>query len=171
MDYYIRRVEERDLVGLVEILTHEVLNDVNNFDFDPPQLDTIAKKWKLGSEKYPWLVAVDPNENDFVLGFAMSGVYRDKQAYQWTTESTVYIRPEYHRKGIAKALYHELLVRLRALGLHTVIACITVSNEVSIKFHESLGFQKTGEIPMAGFKFDKWHSIGFWIKILEVEVK
>jgi phosphinothricin acetyltransferase len=164
MDYVLRPVEEKDIQGILAILIPEVLHHTNNFDWDAPTYEKVLTRWQTGSATYPWFacIATNPNGEEIVAGYAMAGPFRDKQSYAWTAETTVYVHPDHHRKGIASTLYQHLLEALRKRQIFTAIACITMGNEGSIVLHENLGFRKTGEISKAGYKFNRWLDIGFW---------
>ena len=151
--------------GITAILKVEVEYHTNNFDWVAPTEDAIVEKIKHITKRYPWYVAVmDGPEGEQVAGFAYGSAFRDKASYAWTAETTIYLAHAFHGRGIASPLYTTLLDALKAQGIRTLIACITMGNEASIKFHERLGFIYTGGIPRAGFKFDKALDIGFWVK-------
>ena len=85
-----------------------------------------------------------------------------RAAYRWTVESTIYVDPAEHRRGIGDALYAELLDRLRGLGFHSAVAVIALPNDPSVRLHERHGFAHVGHLGEAGFKHDAWHDVGFW---------
>lgn len=153
------------LPAITDILKQEVLHHTNNFDWEAPTQEVVEARVKAISAKYPYWVALVPDEHgvDQVAGMAYASSFRDKASYYLTVESTIYLHPNYQGKGVARPLYLHLLNSLKAQGLVTVVACITLENEVSIKFHERLGFLKTGEVPKAGTKFSRWLDIGFWV--------
>lgn len=168
--YQLRPVNSSDLEQILGILIPEVQHFTNNFDWSPPTLEAITDKWVKGSKRYPWLACItEVNGVEVLAGYAYASSFRDKDSYFLTVETTVYVHPEHHRKGIASALYVELLARLKAMQIKTAIACITMGNEASVKLHEELGFVKTGEIPAAGYKFGRWLDIGFWTLFLQDE--
>ncbi len=108
---------------------------------------------------FPWLTA--ELDGDFA-GYAKSGTWRARDAYARTAEVTVYVEPALHRNGIGRALYSELLARLKHAGFHTAIGGITLPNDKSVALHESFGFVHVGTCREVGRKFDRWHDVGFW---------
>ena len=87
---------------------------------------------------------------------------RDRAAYQWSVEVSVYVDAAHHRSGIARALYTELFRRLVRQGFHTAHAGIALPNPASVSFHESMGFVPIGVYLSVGFKRGAWHDVGWW---------
>ena len=115
--------------------------------------------WEGSRERYPWLAA---EVGGAFAGYAKSGVWRERDAYRLTVETTVYVLPRLARRGVGRALMVELLGRLRSAGFHMAIAGVTLPNEGSVGLHESLGFERVGAFPEVGRKFDRWWDVGFW---------
>ncbi|WP_297625094.1 GNAT family N-acetyltransferase [Nocardia sp.] len=91
-----------------------------------------------------------------VAGYASYGQFRPKSGYRFSVENSVYVAEQFHRRGVAKALMVELLVRARRGGVHTMIAAIESSNTISVTLHEKFGFQVVGQLPEVGHKFGRW---------------
>jgi len=85
-----------------------------------------------------------------------------RDAYRWTPESGVYVRDEFRGRGIGRRLYERLIAVLRVQGFRSVVAGITLPNDVSVRLHERLGFEPCGVIRDAGCKHGTWHDVGFW---------
>jgi phosphinothricin acetyltransferase len=115
------------------------------------------------TEKYPWLVA---EENGKILGYAYASSYRERKAYQWSCECSVYLAPESRKKGIAKQLYTELFRILTNQGLRNVYAVITLPNHDSQHFHASCGFEHLGIFRNVGYKLGAWHDVLWMVKTL-----
>lgn len=98
-----------------------------------------------------------------VIGYAYASSFRDREAYQFTVETTVYVESDFQRQGVGYELMQHLLLRLSKLGYHAAVAGISLPNPGSIALHEQLGFRRAGVLPQVGRKFDAWHDIGFWI--------
>lgn len=105
----------------------------------------------------PVLVAEDSRTGE-VVGFASLTLFSDKTGYRFTRENTVIIRPDYHRRGIGRALLAALIEEARSEGLRLIVALVTSTNEGSIRLHESLGYSVMGTLHNAGHKFGQWHS-------------
>ncbi|MDY7110609.1 MAG: N-acetyltransferase family protein, partial [Planctomycetota bacterium] len=104
-----------------------------------------------------------------VVGFAKAAPYHGRCAYAYAVEITVYVHPDYHGRGIGKALYGRLLSTLKAQGYHAVIAAIAQPNPISVKLHESSGLWHAGTFRGIGRKFGHWHDVGYWYATLHGE--
>ena len=107
----------------------------------------------------PWLVAECEGR---VAGYAYATRWRARHAYRFAAESTVYLAHDRMGRGLGTALYTELVRRLRAQSLHTVIGGIALPNDASIALHERLGFRKVAHFEQVGFKHDRWIDVGYW---------
>ncbi len=154
-----RSAIEDDLVRVREIVNHYIEHSVFNFRTEPQSIDEVRALWAQRHQQFPWLVAV---VDDRVVGAAYAGPWNERAAYRWTVESTIYVDPAAHRRGIGDALYTELLDRLRRQGFHSAVAVIALPNDPSVRLHERHGFARVGHLREAGFKHDAWHDVGFW---------
>lgn len=123
----------------------------------------MAQKVNAVSPRYPFLVL---EEQQKVIGFAYATAFKDKTAYRYTVESTIYLHPNAIGGGYGKILYQELLSNLQHQGIQKVIACITLPNPSSVALHQQLGFTAVGKFPEIGFKNNQWLDIGYWLKNL-----
>jgi phosphinothricin acetyltransferase len=115
---------------------------------------------------FPWLVAAG-GEGGPVLGFAKAARWKGRCAYNWSAETTVYIHPDHHGRGLGTALYGRLIRILTAQGYRTLLGGITVPNPASVRLHESLGFRRVALLEQVGWKFDRWHDVGYWELLLQ----
>jgi len=65
-------------------------------------------------------------------------------------------------KQIGKKMYSELIQQLKTAKYHVLIGGLTLPNDASVKLHEGFGFEKVAHFKEVGYKFDKWHDVGFW---------
>jgi phosphinothricin acetyltransferase len=152
-----------------------VVNSTCNFAIEPESLEAWRADWEVTHEMYPWFVAVEPphpqplsqGERGATVGFAKATPYHGRCAYSYAVEITVYVHPDYHGRGIGKALYGRLLSTLKAQGYHAVIAAIAQPNPVSVNLHESLGLSHAGTFRQVGQKFGRWHDVGYWYATLQ----
>lgn len=140
------------------------MNTAANFAIEPETLEEWQETWNKTHEFYPYFVAV---EDQRVIGFAKASPWKGRCAYAYTAEVTVYVQPNHHRKGIGKALYKKLIGCLEAQGYHTLLGGITQPNVASVKLHESLGFKQVALFEHIGWKFEKWHDVGYWELVLQ----
>jgi len=154
--FSIRLIAENDVQEVLEIYKPYVINTFVSFEYDVPSADEFLLRVQNNISEYPWLICLHGNK---IIGYAYASKYRYRTAYQWSCESTVYLLPEYHRKGIAGILYETLFSLLRLQGFFNVYAVISLPNEKSVGFHQSFGFKKIGIYKKVGYKFNKWHDV------------
>ena len=156
----IRNVSSRDAKAIVDIYNEYLVNSVATFETEPLRAGTsklrlvdLAGRIAGISASYPYLVYVDHDE---VVGYCYAHAWKEKAAYKYTLETTVYLSPRYKGKGIGRQLMERLIEEFRAGGYHALIACITEGNEASCSLHEKLGFKKVSHFEKVGLKFERW---------------
>lgn len=154
--YSIRDATVTDLPHVREIYNHYVLNSTVTFDEKPMTLADFKRKFaKVQEKKMPFLVAENPAGQ--LLGYAYVYPWKEKAAYRYTVENSIYLGPASTGKGLGKALLAELIDRSRAAGLKEIIAVIADKGaEASIAMHENFGFKEIGHMGKVGFKFGRW---------------
>jgi phosphinothricin acetyltransferase len=160
----LRLVQVKDIPQILEIYRPFVLQTATSFETEVPSPEAFETRVQHYASLAPWLVAVRGEE---VLGYAYSTAHRSRGAYRWTQETTVYVRPDQQRQGIARLLYEKLLVLLQLMGYTKALAVITLPNAPSILFHQHLGFQHIGEMKNIGYKLGQWHTTSWWDKDLQ----
>ncbi|HEY8589417.1 MAG TPA: GNAT family N-acetyltransferase [Naasia sp.] len=154
--YEIRDATARDLPDVREIYNYYVINSVVTFDEDAMTLREWRAKFaylhKLGM---PFLVAMSPSGQ--VLGYALVSPWKQKRAYRYTVENSIYIRPAATGKGLGDALLAALIDRSKQAGLKEILAVIADKGaEGSLRLHEKYGFTEIGRMGRVGYKFDRW---------------
>ncbi|MCU1438660.1 MAG: N-acetyltransferase family protein [Naasia sp.] len=154
--FTIRDAAPRDLPDIREIYNYYVINSVVTFDEDAMTLrEWRAKFAYLGKLGMPFLVAVSPS--DQVLGYALVSPWKQKRAYRYTVENSIYIRPAATGKGLGNALLADLIDRSKQAGLKEILAVIADKGaEGSLRLHEKFGFTEIGRMGRVGYKFDRW---------------
>jgi L-amino acid N-acyltransferase YncA len=147
-------------VGPANALVNEVIAEsAIHFSYSPASDEEFRRSWLAGRAAFPWLAAeVDGR----FAGYCKAGPWRERDAYRFTVETGIYIVRAFRGRGVGKALYAALFDRLRAAGVHAVIAGVTLPNDASVRLHESVGFRYVGTFAEVGWKFDQWHDVGFW---------
>jgi phosphinothricin acetyltransferase len=115
---------------------------------------------KVFAEGLPWLVATEGN--DKIVGYAYSTPWRERSAYRFTVEISVYLSDQSMGKGIGTALYQRLFEKLKRKGVHSVIGGITLPNPASIALHEKFSMKQVAHFKQVGFKFVQWQDVGYW---------
>jgi phosphinothricin acetyltransferase len=155
----IRDARSEDFVRLAAITNHYIETSSIHFAYEPVSVDHLRALWDRTRERYPWLVA---EVDGTVVGYAKAGTWRDRDAYQWTTEIGLYVDGTHHRRGVGRALYDGLLDQLSARGFRSAIAGITLPNDPSRAFHLAFGFVSVGTVRDAGYKQGAWHDVEFF---------
>jgi phosphinothricin acetyltransferase len=156
MTLLLREATAADLAAITAIYAHHVLHGTGTFEETPPaESEMAARMDKVRAAGCPWLVAEDPA--GLVIGFGYFAPFRERSAYRFTVEDSVYVRDDIRGQGVGKALVAELIARAEAKGLRQMIAVIGDSENVgSIGLHISLGFRQAGVLRAAGMKFGRW---------------
>jgi len=155
----VRLATPSDLPAILAISNQAVLNTAANFAIEPETPDTWRADYDETHEMFPWLVADDAGQ---VVGFAKAGPWKGRCAYEWTAETTVYVMADQQGKRIGTALYARLVETLRAQGYRTLLGGITQPNAASVRLHEALGYRKVAMLEGVGWKFERWHDVGYW---------
>jgi len=155
-EYALRDARPADLPAVREIYNYYVANSTVTFDEDAMSL----KEWKskfayLAKLGMPFIVAESPSGQ--LLGYALVSPWKQKRAYRFTVENSIYLGPAASGKGLGRVLLGELIARSKAAGLKEMIAVIADQGaEASIALHERFGFVEIGRMGRVGFKFDRW---------------
>lgn len=151
----IRPIEISDAEKVLEIYRPFIENTNITFEYTVPNLNEWKERIYTVSKQFPWLVADLDGE---ILGYAYAAKHRDRIAYSWCCEASVYLSDKAQGKGLAKILYEKLFEILKIQGYINVYAILTSPNPKSEKFHENFGFNNVGRFYKAGFKLGEWHN-------------
>ena len=151
----IRDAAEADIPAMQAIYAHHVLTGTGTFDEQPPSVEELREKFlKVVEHGWSWLVATDATG---VLGYANYTQFRDRSAYRYCVEDSIYVRDDVRGQGVGKALVAALIEHATAHGMRQMIAVIGDSeNAGSIGVHASLGFHMVGTLKAVGVKFGRW---------------
>ncbi|MES2172149.1 MAG: N-acetyltransferase family protein [Actinomycetota bacterium] len=155
-EFTIRPAVAEDLPDIREIYNHYVMNSTVTFDEKPMSLKAWRTKFaQVEKAKMPMLVAVSPNGS--LLGFAYVYPWKERAAYRFTVEDSIYLGPASTGKGLGKVLMSALIDASKAAGLREIIAVIADQGaDASIQMHKNFGFKEVGRMGKVGFKFDRW---------------
>ncbi len=158
-----RVARPEDAPKLLEIYAWYVENSTVTFEYEVPTVAEFESRIRRTLSRYPYLVAERDGE---LLGYAYAAPFRERVAYSWCCEASVYVRRDMHRLGIGRMLYQELERILRLQNASSMDACISYPNKDSIKFHSSLDFERVARFSKCAFKMGKWVDIVWMQKIL-----
>ena len=166
MDYKLSPCTESELPEILEIFNEAIKNTTAVYDYKPRTPEMI-RQWygKKSDGNYPVIGAFDKSGS--LLGFATYGPFRDRPAYKYTVEHSIYVRSDYRGKGLGTILLREIIKNAENQDYHMMIGGIDAANEGSIRFHEKEGFVLCGLIKQAGFKFGRWLDLAFYQLILK----
>lgn len=159
----IRTADVLDAPRLLKIYAPYVEETAITFEYDIPSLPEFAGRMAKTLKKYPYLVA---ELNGQIAGYTYAGPFHQRAAYRWAAETSVYVKKDFKRLGVGKALYLELekiLAAQNILNLNACIACPQAEDPFltrdSIAFHRQMGFQLVGEFHQCGYKFGRWYNM------------
>lgn len=150
-----RNATVADIPEIQAIYAHHVLHGTGTFEETPPSVEETTARFHAVAERgWSWLVAVDATG---VLGYAYFTQFRDRSAYRFTAEDSIYVREDVRGQGVGKALVAHLVEAATQAGFRQMIAVIGNSANVgSVGVHASLGFRPAGTLRAAGLKFGQW---------------
>jgi L-amino acid N-acyltransferase YncA len=159
MTWRIRLVERGDAAGIADIYRPNVVSSPISFELEPPDAEEVTRRIEKTLATHPWLVC---EEDGRLAGYAYASRHRERAAYQWSVDVSVYVHPDFRRRGVGQAVYTSLFQILRAQGFFNAYAGIALPNAGSVGLHESVGFKPLGVYHKVGYKVGTWHDVGWW---------
>lgn len=160
-NYIIRPATIDDAAGLLAVYKPYVESTAITFEYEVPSVEEFEGRINTITPEFPWLVC---EHEDTIAGYAYAHKHRDRTAYQWSPESTIYLSEAYHGKGIARVLYEAVFAILKMQGFINVYAGVLASNLKSNAFHKAMGFEEIGLYRNIGYKLGEWHS-NYWYQL------
>lgn len=157
----LRTADVGDGKALADIYKYYVDNTSISFEYIAPDEAEFSERIRHKMTKYPFLVA---EYNGTIAGYAYASEFRERAAYQWSAELSIYISPDNTGKVIGTRLYSALLDILKLQNFVTVYAGITYPNEKSVNLHKKLGFRHLGTFCAVGYKNEKWRDVMWYGK-------
>ncbi|MCI8269767.1 MAG: GNAT family N-acetyltransferase [Lachnospiraceae bacterium] len=166
----IRAARVEDAGKLLEIYRPYVEKTAITFEYEVPEPEEFQARIKRTLKKYPYLVADCEGE---LLGYAYTGPFVGRAAYDWAAEVSIYLREDVHRMGMGKKLYQAIEEISRAQNITNLNACIgnpepedEYLTKNSIQFHTHMGYRMVGEFYKCGYKFGRWYNMVWMEKII-----
>ena len=156
----VRDATADDAAACAAVYAPYVTGTATTFELEPPSAEQLAQRIAAAQARHAWLVLEDDGR---VVGYAYGGPYKERAAYRWACEVSVYLEPGRRRTGAGRLLYEELFARLAARGLRTAVAGLTLPNPASEGLHAALGFEPVGTYRAIGWKAGRWHDVA-WLQ-------
>lgn len=155
----VRLATPADAAAVQAIYAPVVQDTVASFEFEPPTATVIGERIAATLPALPWLVIED---DCAVLGYAYAAPHRERAAYRWSVDVSVYLDAAARGRGFGRRLYEPLLALLEVQRYRRAHAGIALPNPASVALHEALGFTPVGVYRGVGWKAGAWHDVGWW---------
>lgn len=157
-------VSPEDAAELVEIYAPYVKNTAITFEYEVPTVEEFTNRITNTIKKFPYIKAV--NDENQIVGYAYVGAFKTRAAYDWSVETSIYVRQDCKHQGIGKALYDQLECCCKKMGILNMNACIAyakvedqyLTND-SVRFHEKNGYKMVGTFHDCANKFGIWYNM------------
>ena len=156
----IRRATLADATACLEVYAPYVRDTTATFEAEVPSVDEFTRRVARALARYDWLVA---ELDGRVVGYAYAGPVKERAAYRWSSEVSVYVAAGAHGHGLGRRLYRELFDRLEASGIRRLLAVVTLPNDASVALHRKMGFREAGRLERIGFKHGRWLDVA-WLQ-------
>ncbi len=153
MNGFVRPVRLDDAERIASIYNKYVSATTITFETEPVTAEEMRGRINSISSSFPYFVY---EYDGVVLGYCYAHLWKEREAYSKTLETTVYLAPEACHQGIGSRLMRHLIEDCRRRGYHALIACVTADNLPSLQFHHRLGFRQVSRFSEVGRKFDRW---------------
>lgn len=169
-DMKIRTAGVSDAQALLEIYEPYVRNTAITFEYDVPELADFRKRIENTLKKYPYIVAEADGE---ILGYAYTGAFKERAAYDWSAEVSIYVKKDKRGLGIGGKLYAALEEISRVQHILNLNACIAYADTEdeylmndSVTFHSHMGYKMVGKFHQCGYKFGRWYDMVWMEKMV-----
>lgn len=149
-----------DAHGIVSIYNHYIAHTTVTFEETPVSADAMCQRiQRVNDAMLPWLVL---EHNGQLIGYAYAAPWKERSAYRFAVEISVYLAPEQTGKGRGSILYKSLFGGLLKSGIHVAIGGVTLPNAPSVALHEKFAMTKVAHFEEVGRKFGQWLDVGYW---------
>jgi len=155
----VRLAAPSDAPSMLGIYAPFVRDTAFTFETEVPSITDFSQRIEKGLQRFPWVVC---EINGVLAVYAYASAHRERAAYQWSCESSVYLREDFRGRRIGQELYAVVFSILKLQGLKTVYAGITMPNEASERMHARCGFEHFATYENVGYKLNAWQKVGWW---------
>jgi phosphinothricin acetyltransferase len=162
----IRPVRLSDAEAIRGIYNYYIEHTVITFEEIPLSISEMEERIRKISSSYPYLVW---EENEKVTGYSYINTWKERAAYRYAAELSIYLENGKQGRGMGRALLARILEEVRKTGIHVLVSGITLPNDRSAALHEKFGFKEIARFNEIGYKDDRWLDVGYWELILKAE--
>ncbi len=155
----------RHAAAILAIFNEAIVNSTALYDYEQRTEDSMVSWFAAKAQKRYPVIGLEDDAGE-LLGFATYGMFRERPAYKYTVEHSVYMDTRFRGQGHGRVLLEAIVAAAVQQDYHVMVGGIDASNAVSIRLHEKLGFTHCGTVQQAGFKFGRWLDLAFYQKIL-----
>ena len=166
-DIIMRLVTKEDAEEILKLYAPYVTDTAITFEYNVPSIEEFSERINNIAKKYPYIVAI---ENNRIIGYAYASAFKERAAYDWAVETTIYLGQDSRGKGVGKKLYLALEKILKKQNILNLNACIAYASaedvyltNASTYFHNQLGYKKVGHFSKCGYKFETWYDM-IWME-------
>ena len=159
----VRDATAGDATACAAIYAPYVTDTTVTFEVEAPDAGEMARRIAAAQVRHAFLVLEEGGDGESVVGYAYGGPFKERAAYRWSCEVSVYLARDRHGRGGGRALYEALLARLTQRGLRMAAAGMTQPNEASARLHAALGFEPIGTFRAVGWKLGDWRDVT-WVQ-------
>lgn len=159
----IRTVTVEDAEAILAIYAPYVTDTAITFEYEVPGIEEFRERIRHTLKRYPYLAA---EKDGVIIGYAYAGPFKERAAYDWAVETTIYVDTSRKKMGIGKKLYEALEQALAQQNILNLNACIGYPEQEdeyltknSVEFHKHLGYRLVGEFYQCGYKFGRWYNM------------
>ncbi len=154
----VRDATAHDAEACAAIYAPYVTDTTITFEYEPPSAAELARRIAAAQDTHAWLVLEEAGR---VVGYAYAGPYKERAAYRWSCEVSVYLETGRRRGGSGRLLYEALFARLAERGFRTLVAGMTLPNDASKGLHRAMGFEPIGTFRRVGWKHGAWRDVAW----------
>lgn len=157
----LRMIKDEDIKDVLSIYRPYITNTPITFECTVPSYRKFVKRVHKITASYPWVVAESDGQ---IVGYAYTSRFRERAAFSWDVEFSVYIRHEFQGQGIGSRLFAALEEISKLQGIYNIYSLITSTAKNSINYHKAMGFEYIYTLANCGWKFDHWYGLVFYHK-------
>lgn len=164
----IRNVNIDDAERITDIYNYYIKNTIITFETEELTVNDIEKRIIEITKTYPYIV--HENDDGKVIGYAYASKFKEREAYKYSAELSIYYDQNEMGKGYGKVLFRELIKCIKNTDIRVLIGGIALPNDPRVRLHENNNFRKVAHFEKVGYKLNKWIDVGYWeLQIKEME--